>query len=72
MKDKLALCQHGLVAWRKKISQQDKSTKKLKAQALSLIQDHGTDHHVEDKKKIQKELEKLLDEEDLRWKQRAK
>lgn len=72
IKSKLALYQNNLVELRRKINQIEKGLKRAKLKEMGTIQDQEVRDHIEFDTNFQRELNLLLVEEELKWKQRVK
>jgi hypothetical protein len=72
VQDRLSACQKDLAQWSKEKFGRDTEILKQKRKRLLQLQGNNSPSHVEDIKQIQKEIDDLLEREDIKWKQRAK
>jgi hypothetical protein len=69
---RLSACQKDLSQWSKAKFGRDTEILKQKSKRLLQLQGNNSPNHVEDIKQIQKDIDDLLEREDIKWKQRAK
>lgn len=75
MKDiqfRLSACQINLTRWSKQKFEKDAELLKLKSKSLLELQRNNCPDQVDSIKQIQKEIDDILEREDVKWKQRAK
>jgi hypothetical protein len=72
MKEKLEVCSKGLLRWRRKNRGESKNALKEKTQQLEFLQRERAEPEMERIRGLQKELQDLLEKEEIKWKQKSK
>lgn len=67
IKKKLTFYQHSLLNWRKEISQQEHGLQRKKIVEIDKIQEQGNGDNMDMHVNLQKELQLMLAEEELKW-----
>ncbi|XP_041003935.1 uncharacterized protein LOC121249294 [Juglans microcarpa x Juglans regia] len=72
LKGSIRSCTEGLRRWSRALTRNKTHEIVAKTKLLKNLQKEEGSHNIQEIREVQKELDSLLDQEDLKWKQRAK